>query len=130
MERVLKITEVFKPDSKLKDIRLNVVNERGQDLQGTITVNDIDKVEHKMQENKSELFFVYNPAKEKPTFIHTRYEDAQQEAVRISQQFDEGIVYILQIVGKIDKSILIKEIRTDRNGKEEEQIYPNDEIPF
>ncbi len=128
MERVLKITEIFKPDSKLKDIRLNVVNERGQDLQGTITVNDIDKVEHKMQGHSSELFFVYNPAKEKPTFIHTSYEDAEKEAERISQQFDDGIVYVLQIVGKIEKSILIKEKRTDRNGKEEEQIYPP--IPF
>ena len=128
MERILKIIEIFKPESKQKDIRLNIVNENNQLQQTSIILNDIDKVEHKMQENKSELFFVYNPAKEKLTFIHTSYEDAQKEAERISQQFEDGIVYILQIVGKIEKSILIKEERTDRNGKKEEQIYPP--IPF
>ena len=73
-------------------------------------------------------YYVFNPAENKPTYIHQSYEDAMQEAIRISNKFDEGIVYVLEIVGEINKSLLVQEKRINRDGQTEVQTY--DKIPF
>lgn len=73
-------------------------------------------------------YYVFNPAENKPTYIHQSYEEAMQEAIRISNKFDEGTVYILEIVGQIDKTLLVKETKTNRDGQEEVKTYGK--IPF
>lgn len=73
-------------------------------------------------------YYVYNPAENKPVFIHQTYEAAMQEAIRISNKFDEGTVYVLEIVGEINKSLLVQEKRINRDGQTEVQTY--DKIPF
>jgi hypothetical protein len=73
-------------------------------------------------------YYVYNPAESKPTYIHQTYEDAMQEAIRISNKIDEGTVYVLEIVGEIHKKLLVEEKRINRDGQENIQVY--DKIPF
>ena len=73
-------------------------------------------------------YFVYNPAESKPKVIHNTYESAMQEAERIANKFDEGTIYILEIVGQIDKTLLVKETKTNRDGQEEVKTYGR--IPF
>lgn len=73
-------------------------------------------------------YYVFNPAENKPTYIHQSYEEAMQEAIRISNKFDEGTVYILEIVGEIEKTLLVQEKRVDRDGNTETQTY--EKIPF
>lgn len=73
-------------------------------------------------------YFVYNPAESKPKVMHSTYELAMQEAERIANKFDECTIYILEIVGQIDKTLLVKETKTNRDGQEEVKTY--DKIPF
>lgn len=73
-------------------------------------------------------YFVYNPAESKPKVMHSTYELAMQEAERIAKRFNEGTVYILEIVGQIDKTLLVEETKTNRDGQEEVKTY--DRIPF
>lgn len=73
-------------------------------------------------------YFVYNPAKDKPQYIHQTYEEAMTEAIRISNNFDECTIYVLEIVGEIQKDLIVRETRTNRDGQKEVQTY--DKIPF
>lgn len=73
-------------------------------------------------------YFVYNPAKDKPVYIHNNYADAMTEAERIANKEDECTVYVLQVVGEIDKKLKVHETKTYNNGNKEEMVY--ERIPF
>ena len=113
MKRILKVKENLSNFDKTKTINLCVVNEYGEDLQGKIIVDKIDKVEYESLVAPKEcedipeyaqLYFVYNPAHEgKPQKKYTSYEEAKKDAESIASKYDQCNVYVLQIIAEIEK---------------------------
>lgn len=129
MERILKIEEHLSNFDNSKTINLCVVNENGEDLQGRITVEKIDKVEFEPIETRTPQYFVYNPMHEgKPQKIYSTYEAALHDAKDIANRYDEVDVYVLEIKTKIHKEFFIHESVTE-NGKIIDKKEYN-KIPF
>lgn len=74
------------------------------------------------------IFYVFNPEEDKPRKIYNTYTEAYKDAVGVAGKYDEVTVYVLQAVAAVEKSLIIKEKRTEITGEVTEQQYQR--IPF
>lgn len=139
MERILKVQESLSNFDNSKTINLYVVNENGEDLQGRITIEKIDKVEFEpietpckcdcCEETRTPQYFVYNPMHEgKPQKIYSTYEAALHDAKDIANRYDEIDVYVLEIKTKIHKEFFVRESVTEDGKIIDKKEY--NKIPF
>lgn len=140
--RILNIKETYGFAGDNKTIHLTVNDENGKDLQGTITIDNIDKVEFKpisypnenitpdtnSANNISPKYYVYNPAEQKPKVLYNTFEEAERNARLVANKYKDCTVYVLQVVEQITRTSIVKdETLNYMTGKTDELL---DKIPF
>lgn len=132
MTRILKITEKINIENAKQGIKLTVEDEYGNDLQGSIYIDDINKIEIpqglRKQENKE--YYVYNPAENKPKKIYTNYEEALSDAMDVASKYSNCKIHVLEIVSTVTRTSETKEVVTKHGNIVNERTIENEEIPF
>ena len=138
MKRILNIQEYTTQDFD-RAVRLSVLDENGHNLQGIITVEQIDDIKLDLfEQNKccvneetkaAPRYFVYNPMHEgKPQKIYDDYNKALYDAKDVAKKYSSCNVYVLEIKAEIKRTRIVHETITENDNLTGECSF--EDIPF
>lgn len=132
MTKILKITEKINIENAKQGIKLTVEDEYGNDLQSSIYIDDINKIEipQGLSKRENKEYYVYNPAENKPKKIYTNYEEALKDAKNIASKYSNCKIHVLEIVSTVTRTSETKEVVTEHGNVVNERTIENEEIPF
>lgn len=132
MTKILKITEKINIENAKRGIKLTVEDEYGNDLQSSIYIDDINKIEipQGLSKRENKKYYVYNPAENKPKKIYTNYEEALKDAKNIASKYSNCKIHVLEIVSTVTRTSETKEVVTEHGNVVNERTIENEEIPF
>lgn len=133
--RILNIKETCGISGDNKTIQLSVNNENGENLQGTISIDNIDKIIFKPlgkleTPKKIEIpkYYVYNPAEQKPKVLYNSFEEAERNARLVANKYKDCIVYVLQVIEQIARTSIVRDKTLNLVTGETNELL--DEVPF
>lgn len=132
MTKILKITEKINIENAKQGIKLTVEDEYGNDLQSSIYIDDINKIEipQGLSKRENKEYYVYNPAENKPKKIYTNYEEALKDAKNIASKYSNCKIHVLEIVSTVTRTSETKEVVTEHGNVVNERTIENEELPF
>jgi len=78
------------------------------DYMETINWEETIKLNEVKEENKKEIYVIWNPKGQNPRYKHTSLEDAEKEAERLAKANPNQEFYVLKAVGKVKGSVSIE----------------------
>lgn len=132
MTRILKITEKINIENAKQGIKLTIEDEHENDLQGSIYIDDINRIEipQRLRKQENKEYYVYNPAENKPKKIYTNYEEALVDAKDVASKYSNCKIHVLEIVSTVTRTSETKEVVTEHGNVVNERTIENEEIPF